>query len=141
MLDLASMMPDMDKEVALKVIEQFPEFRTLAVNMLDVMEQRHESSLRHNKASQDKVHEAYRSVRAILEGELDRDLDWDQRKFILEKLMETADREFEKDSENKNFIETTFGKVVTGVGGVAVAAAFVLGGWAVARSSEDDQSK
>lgn len=99
------------------------------------------SALRHNKASQDKVHEAYRSVRAILEGELDRRLDWDQRKFILEKLMETADREFEKDSENKKFIETTFGKVLTGVGGVAVAAAFVLGGWTVARSSEDDQSK
>ncbi len=141
MLDLATMMPDMDKEVALKVIEQFPEFRTLAVNMLDLMEQRHESSLRHNKDSQNKVHEAYRSVRAILEGELDRDLDWDQRKFILDKLMETADREFEKDSENKKFIETTFGKVLTGVGGVAVAAAFVLGGWSVARSSEDDQSK
>jgi hypothetical protein len=35
-LRFVAMMPEMDKEIAIKVIEQFPEFRKFAVDALDV---------------------------------------------------------------------------------------------------------
>jgi hypothetical protein len=125
MIRFAAMMPDTDKEVALKVIEQFPEFKTFALEALDVMQRQHESSLVHNKHSQDHVHRAYQEIREILKGELDKDhLSADERRFIYDLLMETANREFAKDSENKRLIDTMFGKAL--VGGVAATAGAVV---------------
>lgn len=129
MIRFAAMMPDTDREVALKVIEQFPEFRTFALEALDVMQRQHESSLAHNKHSQDHVHRAYQEIREVLKRELDREsLGADERRYIYDLLMETANREFAKDSENKRLLDSMLGKVV--VGGVAAilgAVAFIGG--------------
>ena len=59
MMRFATMMPDMDPEVAEKIVEQFPEFKLFAIDALNVMEKRHESTLSHNQQSQDSVHRAF----------------------------------------------------------------------------------
>lgn len=52
MIRFAAMMPDMDKEVALKIIQQLPEFTKFALEALNVMEKEHANTLSSNKDSQ-----------------------------------------------------------------------------------------
>ena len=135
-LEFAAMMPEMDKEIALKVIEQFPEFRLFAMDALNILEKEHNSTLAANSESQAKVHHAYGEVRAILASELQReDLSSEDRRIIIEKIMETANREFAKDSENKRFMDTLFGKAAL-AGGAAIALGIVVLGGRVLREED-----
>lgn len=140
-LQFVAMMPEMDKEVAIKVIEQFPEFRQFAVDALDVLEKEHASTLAFNKQSQDKVHQAYQDVRGVLTHELRRDdLSAEDRMIIIEMIMNTANREFEKDSENKRFLDTLFGKAAL-AGGTAIALGIVVLGGRVLRGNDSDKDR
>lgn len=139
LIKFVAMMPDMDKELALKVVEQFPEFKRFVSDALDVIEKRHESTLSHNKQSQEYYHQGIREIREILKRELENyNLAWDQRKFIIEKLMETAHLEFAKDSENKRFLDSMFGKVTLVAGAAIAVGAAVLGGKVMAQREESD---
>ncbi len=124
-LQFVAMMPEMDMEVALKIVEQLPEFRKLATEALNTMEKQHESTLASNGQSQKRVHRAFQEVREILGGELAQaGLNWEQKKYIFELLMETAKRESDKDTENKGFLDRLSSKMV--LGGVAAAAMAVV---------------
>lgn len=137
-LQFVALMPEMDKEVAIKVIEQFPEFRAFAMDALNVLETEHTSSLAANKESQAEVHHAYQEVRAILASELKRDdLTVEDRRIIIDMIMETANREFAKDSENKQFLDTLFGKAALATG-VAIALGIVVLGGRVLRGDGAD---
>ena len=139
LIKFVAMMPDMDKELALKVVEQFPEFKRFVSDALDVIEKRHESTLSHNKQSQEIFYQGTREIREILKRELENDnLTWDQRKFIIEKLMEAAHLEFAKDSENKRFLDSMFGKVTLVAGAAIAVGAAVLGGKVMAQREEGD---
>lgn len=119
MIRFAAMMPDMDREVALKIVEQFPAFKDFAMETVSVMERAQESALENNKESQAQVHQAFQEIREILKGELaQEDLSWEQRKHILELILETGNKEFAKDTENKDFLK----QIVKGVGVVALSA-------------------
>lgn len=119
MIRFAAMMPDMDREVAIKIVEQFPAFKEFAMETVNVMERAQESALEDNKQSQAQVHKAFQEIREILKGELSHeDLPWEERKHILELILETGNKEFAKDSENKDFLK----QIVKGVGVVALSA-------------------
>lgn len=64
MIRFAAMMPDMDKEVALKIIQQLPEFTKFALEALNAMEKEHANTLSSNKDSQENVHKAYQEVKS-----------------------------------------------------------------------------
>ncbi|GAB6174486.1 hypothetical protein JCM15765_39640 [Paradesulfitobacterium aromaticivorans] len=129
MIRFAAMMPDMDKEVAFKIIEKLPEFTKFATDALDVMEKEHKSSLTANKESQDNVHNAYHEIREILKGELEKEnQDAEYRKHIVDSIMETGKKEFDKDSENKKFIDGLFSKGALGIAGLVLTAVVFVGG-------------
>ncbi|MFF3037061.1 hypothetical protein [Arthrobacter citreus] len=129
LLAFVAEMPHMDREVALKVIEQFPDFRSLVGETMTSMEQRFESAQKFNWKSQKKVHEAFRSYRDSLNRELDRPyLNGEDRFRILEMIRASVEREALKDSENKAFVLKMVSVAAT-VGVAAVGAAVVaLGG-------------
>jgi len=129
MLRFAAMMPDMDAEVALKIVEQFPVFKDFALNALKEIEKAYDAALESNDKSQDHVYEALSDIRGILKGELDKgDLTWDQRKYIIELIQENGRLVFQKDADGKRFLNSLFGKVTAvGVGVVALAVVFVGG--------------
>lgn len=129
MIRFAAMMPDMDTEVAIKIIEQFPTFKEFAMNAVDSMEKAHKSTLKANKQSQEHFHKACNDIRAILKGELRKDdLSWEARKFIIEQIQETGRMEFQKDSENKRFLDGMLTKVLTGAGVVVALGVVFVGG-------------
>jgi hypothetical protein len=136
-----SMMPDMDRELARKIIEQFPEFRRFAEGALDVLAKRYDSALDHNRQSQDTFYQGTRELRSILAGELDKDyLTRDEREFIIEKLMELSRMDAQKDSENKRFLDSMFGKVTVAAGVVVAAGAVILGGKVAIQRGDSDES-
>lgn len=138
MIRFAAMMPDMETEVALKVIEQFPVFKDFAVDVVDAMEKGHKATLSANLQSQEHVHQAFREIREILKGELDKeDLSWEERKYIIEQIQETGRQEFRKDSENKQFLDRVLKGVLVGAGGALVAGLVFVGAKVMVESQDD----
>lgn len=128
-IEFSAMMPDMDKEVILNRIKQFPEFAKFAFEALNTMQKEHETTATANKQSQDNVHEAYQDARKILEKELNNnDLSQEERERLYKIIMESADKEFVKDSENKKFLDGLFNKGVAGAGAIALTAIVFVGG-------------
>ncbi|WP_033821819.1 hypothetical protein [Kitasatospora sp. MBT63] len=129
MIRFAAMMPDMDTEVALKIVEQFPAFKEFAKDVVAAMETAHESTLSANKQSQDYVHRSLQEIRAALTSELGRDgLSWDEKKFLIEQIQETGRLAYQKDSENKQFLAKALKTVaVSAAAALALGVAFVGG--------------
>lgn len=128
-LQFAAMMPDMDTEVAIRIIEQFPQFKAFALDALNVLEKGYRSALDANVHSQDAAHRAFQDTRDAIKGQLDRnDLGPDARRHLIECLMELAKMESAKDSENKRFLDSNLGKVVAGAGALALGAVAFVGG-------------
>lgn len=128
MIRFAAMMPDMDTEVALKIIEQFPAFKEFAMDVVDAMEKEHQVTLTANIQSQDQVHQAFHEIREILRNELAKDgLTWEQKKYIIEQIQETGRQQFHKDSENKQFLDGALKMTLAGAGGVVLAALAFVG--------------
>jgi hypothetical protein len=128
-VDFASELPNMSEELALKVIEQFPDFKTLVLDSFTVVRDQAAEAAKSNWKSQKKVHKAFADYRAMLSRELDRENLSSADRFAVMQLFKTAiDDEALKDSEHKAFVLQALGMVAT-VGVVAVAAgAAVLGG-------------
>lgn len=134
------MMPDMDTEVALKIVEQFPVFKDFAVDAVDAMEKAHESTLSANKQSQEHVHRAFQEIRDILKGELGKgDLSWEEKKFLIEQIQETGKLEFQKDSENKQFLDGMLKKVLVGAGAAVALGVVFVGGKLMAESKDSPE--
>jgi hypothetical protein len=124
----AAMMPDMSKDVAIKVIEQFPKFKELALDALNFADKAHGSTLNSNAQSQERVYNAYQDIREALKAELERDdLSAEDRRILIEQLMRTGDKVFEKDTENKQLLDGLFKKALL-VTGAVVASGFVFVG-------------
>ncbi|MCX4536035.1 hypothetical protein OHA79_13205 [Streptomyces sp. NBC_00841] len=140
MIRFAAMMPDMDTEVALKIVEQFPVFKEFAMDTVDAMEKAHESTLSANKQSQEYVHQAFQEIREILKGELSKgDLSWEEKKFLIERIQETGRLEFQKDSENKKFLDGVLKKVVVGAGAALALGVVFVGGKLMAESKDSPE--
>jgi len=126
-IKFAAMMPDMGNEVRLKIVEQFPAFKDLAKNSVDSVKQAYEATLSANEKSQDHFHRASQQHRDTLKDDLSRDdLSWEQRQFLHERFQQNVGQEFQKDSENKQFLERGLRTVAVSAGAaIALGAVFV----------------
>ncbi|MGW4645828.1 hypothetical protein [Kitasatospora sp. NPDC004289] len=125
-LKFAAMVPDTSNEVRLKLLEQFPAFKDLAVNSVDALKKAHRTTVAANENNQERLHEASEQFRDILAEELKRDdLGPEDRQAIYDRLQQGVQQEYEKDSENKQFLERTIRLVTTGaVTVIALGAVF-----------------
>lgn len=129
LLTFMSEMPNMTKEVALKIIDQFPDFKSLVLESLGQVEEQAANALAANWKSQKKVHRAFAEQRETLRRELDREgLTPEDRLSILKMLAEAIDKEAAKDSEHKAFSYKLVTTVATIAVGGAAAAVAILGG-------------
>ena len=103
-MKFVSLIPSMDKEVALSIINQFPEYAGMARSMVEEMGAICDNALKENTHSQDAVFAAYRKIIDDL-GELLKkdDISSEEREYISSKMIEVADKMAAKDSENKKF--------------------------------------
>jgi hypothetical protein len=128
-LTFVSDLPNMSEEVALKVVAQFPDFKSLVMGSFEQVHEQAANAVGANWKSQKKVHKAFAEYREVLNRELDREsLSAEDRFAVLKLFKDAIDDEANKDSEHKAFVLRALG-VVAAAGVVAVAAAAaVLGG-------------
>ncbi len=141
LMDFLSLLPNVDNEVAIKIIEQFPEFSKTSIKMLDIMRDLCNRALEDDKESSFKSIEAYEQVLDELGKLLDRDdLSTEDRKYFADKMIEIADKIGLKDTENKQFKS----RLLNTVGGVIIAAlligASVLGAKCLNSSNTEEKN-
>lgn len=139
-ITMASMLDKMEPEVAKKAIEQFPNFSN---TMKEILHEYKESLDRAQEGNAESVKSFYDSCDMIinsLQKELEKDNQtFEERKYIIDKMMEVAKMKGDKDSENKKFILTM---VVTGVVALGTAATVLLsalGGNTKIEMQDDDK--
>lgn len=125
---MASMLDKMDPEVAKKALEQFPEFAKTMKEVLGDYKESLDTALKENGESVKSYYASCDAIITALQKELDKeDLSFEDRKYIIDKMMEVNQMKGMKDSENKKFLATL---ALCGVAAVTVVAgtlASVLG--------------
>lgn len=106
-ITMASMLDKMDPEVAKKALEQFPEFAATTKEMLMEYKETLDKGLETNQESVQAYYDSCNAIIASLQKQLeDENLIFEERKYIIDRMLEVSKMMGEKDSENKKFIAT-----------------------------------
>lgn len=128
-ITMASMLDKMGPEVAKKALEQFPEFSNTAKEMLIEYKDTLDKGLESNRESVQSYYDSCKSIIEVLQKQLDDDnLSFEEKKYIIDKMLEISKMIGEKDSENKKFIATMAVVSTVAVGIVTAVLASALGG-------------
>lgn len=127
-MEFVSLIPNMDKEVAIKIIEQYPAFAKLSESMVAQLNKMCDTALEKNEESQRLTIQAYKQILDELSNQLHmEDISKEEREKITKQMIEIADKISVKDTENKAFIDK-MAKYSTGFAiGVVVLGAAILG--------------
>lgn len=125
---MASMLDKMDPEVAKKALEQFPDFANTMKEVLIQYKENLDTLLKENGDSVKAYYDSCDAILSSLQKELDREeLSFDERKYIIDKMLEVNQMKGMKDTENKKFLATLAMCGVAAVTVVAGTLAAVLG--------------
>lgn len=128
-LQLVAMMPDLDKDVRLAVLKQLPELQKILVKAMTTVRKMHEATLASNDKSQENDYQGRREARASIIAQLERDdLDPETRRHLNDLLMQLSDKDAEKDSENKRYLDRWMTKATIGVAAAVVLTGVAIGG-------------
>lgn len=128
-ITMASMLDKMDPEVAKKALEQFPEFSNTAKEMLIGYKDTLDKGLESNRESVQLYYHSCKSIIEVLQKQLDDEkLSFEEKKYIIDKMLEISKMMGEKDSENKKFIATMAVVGTVAVCVVTAVLASALGG-------------
>lgn len=121
-MEFVSLIPNMDKEVAINIIEQYPAFAKLSESMVAQLNKMCDTALEKNEESQRLTIQAYKQILGELSNQLHmEDVSKEEREKITKQMIEIADKISVKDTENKAFID----KVVKYSTGLAMGALFL----------------
>jgi glycyl-tRNA synthetase alpha subunit len=128
-MTFASMLQNMEPEVAKKVLEQFPEFAKMTLEVLKDYKEVMEKTLDNNSESSKQCFDIYNEVMNALKSCLAKDdISFEEKKFYIDKMMEIAKMAESKDLENKGFNWRTITMGTLAVLTVLGIGASILGG-------------
>lgn len=127
-MEFVSLIPNMDKDVAISIINQFPTYKDFAVSTVTVLKDMCDSALEKNDSSQMETISAYRKILDDL-GEILKkdDISAEERDCISDKMITIADKIALKDTENKNFIAGIVKYGAPIIGAALIIGATILG--------------
>lgn len=97
-----SMLPNMDPEVAKKAIEQFPTYASAVKEIVSEYKRVIEKALADNAESVQSYYAICNSILNTLSNMLEQDdLSFDEKKYIIDKMLEIESHVSQKDTENK----------------------------------------
>ena len=124
-----SLVPKMDPEVAKAAIDQFPEFKDMAIRMTDTLKEMIDATFASEKDSQDFFYESCKGMLITLEQQLhDESIDAKERAAIRDNMMQIICWIKEKDSEHKKTLALYFAGGIAFLGTLVGSAAALLGG-------------
>lgn len=139
-ITMASMLDKMDPEVAKKAIDQFPEFAHTMKDILRDYKQTLDKALDENGESVKSYYLSCDAIISSLQKELDKEnLSFEEKKYIIDKMIEVNKMKGDKDSENKKFLVTLAAAGVVAVGIVAGVLTATLGGNTQIRMKDDEE--
>lgn len=139
-ITMASMLDRMDPEVAKKAIEQFPEFAHTRKDILQDYKQTLDKALDENSESVKSYYSSCDAIITSLQKELDKEnLSFDEKRYIIDKMIEVNKMKGEKDSENKKFIATLAVIGAAAIGTVAGVLASAIGGNTKIEMNDDEE--
>ena len=125
LIEFASLLNEVDPAVAREIIERIPEFAGQAMDAFEGL------AKTFNQSNEDSVAECHNACRMIIDTlgrQMDNpDLPFEEKRFYLEKMMETADKMAKKDTENKDHLGKMIGTCAAAFIGGAAAVLAVLG--------------
>lgn len=125
----AAMMPDMDKEVMLKVIDQFPEFTKYASDLLASLHETVQKSMDVNSEDYKASLEIIKETQFIYKELLVKDgITSEERLLIINKLSDLTKSVESMDKENKKFIKILTSETVKATAVAIGTAIVILGG-------------
>lgn len=128
LIEFVSAIPEMDKDVAIRIIEQFPEFTRCAMSLVSHYETMCESILRENGDSVRYVMEGYKQTLNTLGGlALDEKLDPADRRYFAEKMVNVADNMASFDTKNKGLLAGMTKYITWFIGSALLLGAVALG--------------
>lgn len=140
-ITMASMLDRMDPEVAKKALEQFPEFAKTTKEMLIEYKDTLDKGLQNNKDSVQAYYDACQSIIDSLQKQLENnDLSFEQRKEIIDQMLEITKMMGIKDTENKKFIVRMAMWGAAAIGVTVMALASALGGNSEISSNDDNKT-
>ena len=127
-MEFVSLIPNMDKEVAIAIINQFPVFADSANNMIAQLNVMCDNVIKDNNSSQKDAVEAYKMILQNLSELLKKEnTSKGERDKITEKMIMVADKISAKDTENKDFLNGIIKYGAPIVGGALLLGAAILG--------------
>ena len=140
-MDFIAVMPEMSNEVRLKIIEQIPQFAKLCTEGLDAAKEAILKIVDKNEVTTAAIINLIDLIRENIAQGLNREgISFEERKFLIEKLMELAKMYNGMDARSKKFFETIYGKLITGIT-IFLGTIVVLVGGKVLLSSKEDADK
>ena len=128
LMEFVSLIPNMDKDVALAIIGQFPAYSDCAKVMVGELKSMCSNVLTDNSDSRGAYVAAYNGILDSLQKELNREnLSAEDRAYITEKMILVADKLAVKDTENKQFLAGLFKYGTCFMGVVLVVGGTILG--------------
>ena len=127
-MEFVSLIPNMDKEVAIKIIEQYPTFAAMSEVMVEQLSKMCDAALQKNEDSQKMTIQAYQKIIDELSLQLQRgELSKEEKEELIRRMIELADRISDKDTENKAFIDKMVKYKAAFAVGVVLLGAAILG--------------
>ncbi len=132
MLAFAASMPDMAKEVRMKLIEQIPGFQKFAMDAINVAERTFKETLSNEDKRGERLNDSMADVRESIKTQLaDPNISEEHARFLNDKLIETGTIEAESQKESRTHDAQQAGetrKAVVALAGIGLVAAIVLAG-------------
>lgn len=127
-VEFISLIPNMDKDVAMSIINQFPAYAEMAGNMIAQLNAMCDSAIKEAGKSQKESIESYKLILSELGVLLQKDnISAEERALITDKMIIIADRISAKDTEHKEFLLSALKIGVPILGGALLLGATILG--------------
>lgn len=124
LIAFVSAIPDMDRETAIKCIEQFPAFKDYATTIVGQLQSMLSNIVIDNKSSRQSAVDAYNLILDSLSRKLSLpDLSLAEYNQITRDMVEVADKISALDEQNKNFLEN-----IAKIGATVASVALTVGG-------------
>ncbi len=127
-IEFISLLPQMDREVAISIINQFPKYSSTVSEMVNQLKDVCDRIIKGNDSNMEAVIGAYQSILDDLGSLLKKEyLSAEDRDSITFQMICVADKIAAKDTENKQFLQAIGKYAVITVIGIASVLATVLG--------------
>lgn len=127
-VEFISMIPNMDKDVAISIINQFPVYKDFANNVVATLKEMCDGFIASGDASQREMMALYRQALDVFEEDLNNDnCTPEERQEIRQVILLIVEQASKKDSEHKKWLIDLVRSVAPAVGIIIVGGLAILG--------------